>query len=164
MTSTFFIIFNTYINITLKEIDVEDKSLEKSLKRANSGGTHKLLKTKFLNLENDIYKFELEFSKQCLNPFNTVQGGMITSAIDEITSISVNIFTKDKYLPSSTDIHTTFHRPLSEGKVLGTAKIIKLGKQIVSIEGRLFSPSGKVAASGLHTAILVKTSQIDQYK
>ena len=42
---------------------------------------------------------------------------MITSAIDEITSISVNIFTKDKYLPSSTDIHTTFHRPLSEGKV-----------------------------------------------
>ena len=111
--------------------------------------------------KRQIYNFELEFSKQCLNPFNTVQGGMITSAIDEITSISVNIFTKDKYLPSSTDIHTTFHRPLSEGKVLGTAKIIKLGKQIVSIEGRLFSPSGKVAASGLHTAILVKTSQID---
>ena len=104
MRSTFFIIFNTYINITSKEIDVEDKSLEKSLKRANSGGTHHLLKTKFLNLENDIYKFELEFSKQCLNPFNTVQGGMITSAIDEITSISVNIFTKDKFLPSSTAI------------------------------------------------------------
>jgi acyl-coenzyme A thioesterase PaaI-like protein len=118
MRSTFFKIFNTYINIISKEIDVEDKSLEKSLKRANSGGTHKLLKTKFLNLENDIYKFELEFSKQCLNPFNTVQGGMITSAIDEITSISVNIFTKDKYLPSSTDIHTTFHRPLFEGNFL----------------------------------------------
>ena len=56
MTSTFFTIFNTYIKFILKEIDVEDKSLEKSLKRANSGGTHKLLKTKFLNLENDIYK------------------------------------------------------------------------------------------------------------
>ena len=162
MTSSFFKIFNTYINIILKEIDVEDKSLEKSLRRANSGGTHKLLKTKFLNLENDIYNFELEFSKQCLNPFNTVQGGMITSAIDEITSISVNIFTKDEYLPSSTDIHTTFHRPLFVGKIFGTAKIIKLGKQIVSIEGRLFSPSGKIAASGLHTALLVKTSEIDK--
>ena len=82
MRSTFFKIFNTYINIISKEIDVEDKSLEKSLKRANSGGTHQLLKTKFLN----------------------------------------------------------------------------------SIEGKLFSPSGKVAASGLHTAILVKTSQIEQNK
>ena len=91
-----------------------------------------------------------------------VQGGMIASAIDEITSISVNIFTKDKYLPSSTDIHISFHRPLFQGKVVGTAKIIKLGKQIVSIEGRLMTFSGKIAASGLHTAVLTKTSDIDK--
>ena len=140
---------------------MEDKSLKKSLQRANSGGTHKFLNTKFLNLENDLYKYELEFSKQCLNPFKTVQGGMIASAIDEITSISVNIFTKDEFLPSSTDIHITFHRPLFEGKIFGTAKIIKLGKQLVSIEGKLFSSSGKIAATGLHTAILVKTTDID---
>ena len=164
MTSSFFTIINTYIKLISRENYVKDKNLEKSLIRANSGGTHKLLKTKFLNVKNDIFKFELKFSKQFLNPFKTVQGGMITSAIDEITSISVNIFTNDEYLPSSTDIHTTFHRPLFEGKILGTAKIIKLGKQIVSIEGKLFSPSGKVAASGLHTAILVKTSEIDQNK
>ena len=140
---------------------MEDKSLKKSLQRANSGGTHKFLNTKFLNLENGLYKYELEFSKQCLNPFKTVQGGMIASAIDEITSISVNIFTKDEFLPSSTDIHITFHRPLFEGKIFGTAKIIKLGRQLVSIEGKLFSSSGKIAATGLHTAILVKTTDID---
>ena len=140
---------------------MKDKSLKKSLKRAKSGGTHKFLNTRFLNLEDDCYKFEVEFSKQCLNPFNTVQGGMIASAIDEITSISVNILTKDEYLPSSTDIHVTFHRPLFEGKIFGTAKIIKLGKQIVSIEGRLYSCCGKIAATGLHTALLVKTTDID---
>ena len=140
---------------------MEDKSLEKSLQRANLGGTHKFLNTKFLNLEDGFYKYELEFSKQCLNPFNTVQGGMIASAIDEITSMSVNILTKDEYLPSSTDIHITFHRPLFEGKIFGTAKIIKLGKQIVSIEGRLFSHSGKLATTGQHTALLVKTSDIN---
>ena len=140
---------------------MEDKSLKKSLQRANSGGTHKFFNTKFLKLENELYKYELEFSKQCLNPFKTVQGGMIASAIDEITSISVNILTKDEFLPSSTDIHITFHRPLFEGKIFGTAKIIKLGRQLVSIEGKLFSSSGKIAATGLHTAILVKTTDID---
>jgi uncharacterized protein (TIGR00369 family) len=85
---------------------------------------------------------------------------MIASAIDEITSISVNILTEDKYLPSSTDIHITFHRPLLVGKVIGAAKIIKLGKQIVSVEGKLFTSSGKVAASGLHTAVLTSTTNI----
>ena len=139
-----------------------DKNLEKSIIRASSGGTHQFLNTRFLGLEGEIYKYELEFSQECLNPFNTVQGGMIASAIDEITSISVNIFTKDKYLPSSTDIHISFHRPLFQGKVVGTAKIIKLGKQIVSIEGRLMTFSGKIVASGLHTAVLTKTSDIDK--
>ena len=141
-----------------------DKNLEKSMIRARSGGTHKFLNTRFLGLEGDIYKYELKFSKKCLNPFNTVQGGMIASAIDEITSISVNIFTKDKYLPSSTDIHISFHRPLFIGKVIGTAKIIKLGKKIVSVEGRLMTCSGKIAASGLHTAVLTKTSDIIKFQ
>ena len=139
-----------------------DENLKKSMIRARSGGTHHFLNTMFLCLKGVIYKYELEFSKKCLNPFNTVQGGMIASAIDEITSISVNIFTKDKYLPSSTDIHISFHRPLFLGKIIGTAKIIKLGKQIVSVEGRLFTSSGKIAASGLHTAVLTKTSDINK--
>ena len=141
---------------------MKDENLKKSMIRARSGGTHKFLNTKFLGLEDETYKYELEFLKECLNPFNTVQGGMIASAIDEITSISVNIFTKDKYLPSSTDIHISFHRPLFQGKVIGTAKLIKLGKQIVSVEGRLFASSGKIAASGLHTAVLTKTSDINK--
>ena len=139
---------------------MEVKNLNKSIERANSGNTFHFLNTKYIGYEHNTYKYELEFSEECLNPFKTVQGGMIASAIDEITSISVNILTEDKYLPSSTDIHITFHRPLLLGKVTGTAKIIKLGKQIVSIEGKLYTISGKVAASGLHTAVLTSTANI----
>ena len=139
---------------------MDTKSINKSIERAHSGNTFHFLKTKYIGFDGNNYNYELEFSKECLNPFKTVQGGMIASAIDEITSISVNILTEDKYLPSSTDIHITFHRPLLIGKVTGTAKIIKLGKQIVSIEGKLFTSNGKIAASGLHTAILTRTSNI----
>ena len=135
--------------------------IDKCMKRANSGGTFKFFETKYLNLDNYIYRYELTFSDKCLNPFQTIQGGMIASALDEITSISVNILTKDKMLPSSTDIHVSFHRPLFLGKVIGTAKIIKLGKTIVSVEGRLYTLDGKIAATALHTAILTNTSKIN---
>ena len=140
---------------------MEVKNINESIERARCGNTFHFLNTKYIGLDKDTYKYELEFSKECLNPFKTVQGGMIASAIDEITSISVNILTEDKYLPSSTDIHITFHRPLLVGKVIGSAKIIKLGKQIVSVEGKLFTSSGKVAASGLHTAVLTSTTNIN---
>ena len=139
---------------------MEITDIDKSIERANSGGTFKFFETKYLNLDNDIYRYELSFSDKCLNPFKTIQGGMIASALDEVTSISVNILTKDKMLPNSTDIHVTFHRPLFVGKVIGTAKIIKLGKTIVSVEGKLYSLDGKLAASALHTAILNETSKI----
>ena len=59
------------------------------------------------------------------------------------------------------DLRITDHKPLFEGKILGSAKIIQIGRQIVSIEGRLYSSSGKIAATGLHTAFLVKTTDID---
>ena len=140
----------------MKKID-----LEKSMQRAKSGGTFNFFQTKFISVEKKIYNFELIFPFESLNPFKTVQGGMIASALDEVTSISLNILTKDMFFPSSTDIHITYHRPLRSGKVLGTSKIIQLGKTIVSIEGRLYSKTGKVAATALHTAVLVKTSEID---
>ena len=140
----------------MKKIDID-----KSMQRAKSGGTFNFFQTKFIGIENEIYNFELTFSFETLNPFKTVQGGMIASALDEVTSISVNILTKDMFLPSSTNIHISYHRPLKSGKVLGTAKIIQLGKTIVSIEGRLYSETGKIAATALHTAVLIKTSDID---
>ena len=139
---------------------MENTDIDKSIKRANSGGTFKFFETQYLGLNNDIYRYKLTFSEKCLNPFKTMQGGMIASALDEVTSISVNILTKDKMLPSSTDIHVTFHRPIFIGKVIGTAKILKLGKTIVSVEGKLYSLDGKLSASALHTAILIETSKI----
>ena len=135
---------------------MENTVIDKSIKRANSGGTFKFFETQYLGLNNDIYRYELTFSEKCLNPFKTIQGGMIASALDEIISISVNILTKDIMLPSSTDIHITFHRPLIVGKVIRTAKIIKLGKTIVSVEGKLYLIDGKLAVSSLHTAILTE--------
>ena len=135
--------------------------LEKSMKRAQSGGTFKFFQTKFLGVQNETYNFELTFTSESLNPFKTVQGGMIASALDEVTSISVNVLTNDEFLPSSTDIHITYHRPLTSGKILGTAKIIQLGKTIVSIEGRLYTNTGKISATALHTAVLKKTYELD---
>ena len=139
---------------------MEITDINKSIKRANSGSTFKFFETQYLDLDNEIYRYELTFSDKCVNPFKTIQGGMIASALDEVISISVNIYTQDKMLPSSTDIHVTFHRPLFVGKVIGTAKVIKLGKTIVSVEGKLYSLDGKLAASALHTAILTDTSKI----
>ena len=134
---------------------MEKYIIDKSIKRSQLGGVSNFFKTKFLNYKNNLFNFEVTFPKKSLNPFQTVQGGMIASALDEATAISVSMFTEDKKLPNSSDLHITFHRPVKIGKANVTAKIIKIGKRMVSIEGKLYNPNGEIAASVLHSAILV---------
>ena len=75
-----------------------------------------------------------------------MQGRMIVSALDEVTSISVNICINDKCYQ--------FHM-LETYK--GSKKINKFGKTIVSVEGKLYSIDRKIIASTLHQAILIDT-------
>jgi len=129
------------------------------MKRAYSGGVSTFFNTKFLKQEKEKFIFEVTFPSETLNPFGFVQGGMITSALDEVTSITVNLISEDKKLPNSIDLHTSFHRPVKLGKVIIESKIIKIGKNIVSIEGKLFNSENKIAASILHSAILTDLVQ-----
>ena len=124
------------------------------MKRAYSGSVSTFFNTKFLKQEKEKFIFEVTFPSETLNPFGFVQGGMITSALDEVTSITVNLISEDKKLPNSIDLHTSFHRPVKLGKVIIESKIIKIGKNIVSIEGKLFNSENKIATSILHSAIL----------
>ena len=124
------------------------------MKRAYSGSVSTFFNTKFLKQEKEKFIFEVTFPSETLNPFGFVQGGMITSALDEVTSITLNLITEDKKLPNSIDLHTSFHRPVKLGKVIIETKIIKIGKNVVSIEGKLFNSENKIAASILHSAIL----------
>ena len=134
-------------------------NVKKTMKRAYSGSVSTFFNTKFLKQENEKFIFEVTFPSETLNPFGFVQGGMITSALDEVTSITVNLISEDKKLPNSIDLHTSFHRPVKLGKVIIETKIIKIGKNVVSIEGKLFNSENKIAASILHSAILTDLVQ-----
>ncbi len=130
--------------------------IKKTMKRAYTGNVSTFFNTKFLSHDEEYFKFEVTFSSETINPFGIIQGGMISSALDEVTSITVNLVTNDAMLPSSTDLHTSFHRPVKPGKAIIKTKIIKLGKNVVSIEGKLFNSENKIAASVLHSGILTK--------
>ena len=111
----------------------------------------------FLEEKNEGFYFTVEFPKESLNPQGRVQGGMITSVLDDCTALSVLFATLGKRFPNSTDLHTTFHRPLFIEATEIRTKILKLGRNIVSVEGKLFNGEGKLVASCLHTGFLFDT-------
>ena len=120
-------------------------------------GVGKFFSVNFLREEDGEFVFEVSFPAECLNPQGTVQGGMITSVLDDCTALCVLFSTKGKRFPNSTDLHTTFHRPLSLESVTIKSSILKIGKNIVSVEGKIFNGKNMLVASCLHTGFLFDT-------
>tara|TARA_B100000586_G_C19800499_1_gene297886 strand:+ start:76 stop:495 length:420 start_codon:yes stop_codon:yes gene_type:complete len=123
--------------------------------RKNSG-TGKLFKFKFIDYKEESLELEGEFNEFSLNPDGSVQGGMMTSMLDDVTCLLIIFETKGQIYPASTDLHSLHHRPLFKGRVRAKATLIRKGKNIASIKGELFDKEGRVATTLMHTAYLVQ--------
>ena len=127
------------------------------MKVYQSKGVGKFFSINFLRKKDGEFVFEVSFPDECLNPQGTVQGGMISSVLDDCTALCVLFSTKGKRFPNSTDFHTTFHRPLLLEPAIIKTSILKIGKNIVSVEGKIFNENNMLTASCLHTGFLFDT-------
>ena len=121
-----------------------------------NGGTGKIFKFKFLEYREGYLKLEGEFPTETLNPNGSVQGGMMTSMLDDITSLLIIYESQGAIYPTSTNLHSIHHRPLFKGKVITIAEIVKKGKNIATIKGEIYNYNGKLATTLMHTVILIK--------
>jgi uncharacterized protein (TIGR00369 family) len=120
-----------------------------------NGGTGKLFKFKFLEYREGFLKLEAEFTSETLNPNRSVQGGQMTSMLDDVTSLLLIYESRGSIYPTSTNLYSIHHRPLFAGKVIATAELIKKGKNIATIKGELYNLDEKLATTLIHSAVLV---------
>ena len=135
-----------------------DKEFNKFLEfHKVNGGTGKIFKFELIEYREGFLKLKGEFPSETLNPSKTVQGGQINSMLDDVTSILLIYESKGNTYPNSTNLHSIHHRPLFGGEVTATAEIIKKGKTVATVKGEVFNPDGKLAATLIHTAIIMKS-------
>jgi len=123
-----------------------------------NGGTGKLFKFEILEYKKGFLKLKGNFPSETINPNGTVQGGQMNSMLDDVTSLLLIYESKGTIYPNSTNLHSVHHRPLFEGEVIATARLIKKGKKIATIKGELFNSDGEIAATLLHTAVIMESS------
>ena len=115
------------------------------------GKSMEFLSLEYIESTDDEMIFSCQFKEECSNPMGSVQGGMITAALDDATSAAMISGYDEKKAPMTTDLHVLFHRPLPLGEATIEVKIIKLGKKLATVEGKLFNSENKLAATLLHT-------------
>ena len=92
------------------------------------------------------------------NPLGTVHGGLAATVLDSCNSISANCQLDRGFLTMTTDIRVNYLRPITvlTGEITSTAKIEKIGKKVIFVNGSLYDKSGKVYATASSTELVVK--------
>jgi uncharacterized protein (TIGR00369 family) len=116
----------------------------------------RLLGWKLVAVDPQAGTIEVEFfaSTDFTNPSGFVQGGLIAAMLDDTLGPAVFAMSGGKRMTTTIDLHLHYVRPVRPGRVTATAKVINLGSRIAFVEGRLFDPDGRLAATATASAVL----------
>ncbi|MGY5776319.1 PaaI family thioesterase [Rhizobium sp. LEGMi135b] len=93
-----------------------------------------------------------------LNMMNTVHGGWMMTMLDTSMSLAARTTLMSGEVCPSQETSVKFIRPISAdcGELRITGNVISLGRTVITLEGRIESPQGKLYAHGTSTCLIVR--------
>lgn len=88
------------------------------------------------------------------NLMGSVQGGMLAAMLDLAMAFAVLCTLDDGYAVPSLEIKTSFLAPARPGLLTGEGFVVRKGRSIAFMEGRLVDPGGKLLATASATSQL----------
>ena len=104
------------------------------------------------NTETGELVVEYFAKDEFLNLIGTVQGGMLTSMLDNVMSFAVLSALEPGYAAPSLEIKTSYVAPGPAGKIIGRGNVVRRGRSIAFMEGRLYGPDETLLATATGTA------------
>ncbi|MCC8968555.1 PaaI family thioesterase [Bradyrhizobium sp. Pear76] len=93
------------------------------------------------------------------NPAGFVQGGMLSSMLDDTMGPAVFVMTEGRLFTTTITMTVNFLAPAKPGPITGEATVTQLGKTIAFVEGRLTSAEGTLLATATSSIRLVEAAR-----
>ena len=110
-----------------------------------------------LKAESETGFVKVEFAPQPAfeNHFGHIQGGFAVSMIDVVISIAA--FVKVHQWIPTVEIKTSFVAPAKIAKCIGEGQVIRAGRNVIFVEGKLWNANNELAVHATATLIGFKT-------
>jgi uncharacterized protein (TIGR00369 family) len=97
-----------------------------------------------------------EAKPEFCNLLGTVQGGMLAAMLDMVMSFSVLCTVGPGHVVPTIDMNTHFLTPAKPGRILGEGAVVKKGRSISFMEGRLRDRDGRLLTTATASGQLMK--------
>jgi uncharacterized protein (TIGR00369 family) len=121
----------------------------------------KLLGLKLKSIEPGKATLSLEIRDEFKQNAGVVHGGVVASLIDSATAFAILPLLKDDERTTTVDLTISYLRPLINGRISATARVVREGGRIVVLSADLHDAQGNLAATALSTYIKLKTVSVD---
>jgi uncharacterized protein (TIGR00369 family) len=130
------------------------ESQQKRIERAISAVPFaKFLGIQLESIEPGRATMSLQIRDELKQNAGVVHGGVVASLIDSAMAFAILPLLKDDQLTTTVDLTTSYLRPLTNGKISATARVIREGGRIVVLSAELHDDQGNLSATALSTYI-----------
>ncbi len=111
----------------------------------------KLLGIELEEITEEKVVMSLAMQEKLRQPYGLLHGGATASLIDTATAFAVitSIGTDEK--ATTVDLTVQYLRPVTDGKVVCTAKVVRAGKRLIFLSAEVVNEQGKLVATALST-------------
>jgi len=106
---------------------------------------------KLLGLRSDEAVIGLEMRDDLRQPSGVMHGGVTASLIDTAMAFAVRTRLRREDATATIDLTIHYLRPVTEGKIVCTARTVRAGKRIFTVSADVHNAEGKLIATGLST-------------
>ena len=119
-------------------------------------GASRLLGLAVTAVDQANQRIEASFraTPELCNPIGTVQGGILTAMLDELMSISAMVAANFTIVVPTLEIKTSYLRAARPGSLHGWGRVVRMGRNVVFLEGALHDAEGQLVATSTATAMV----------
>lgn len=111
----------------------------------------KLIGMELVDLRMDEAVVKLQMRDELRQPHGLLHGGATASVIDTTMAFAVVTRLAEDETASTVDLNVYYLRPVTEGSIVCTAKIVKAGKRLLTVSAEIFNDDEKLVATALST-------------
>ncbi|WP_245228549.1 PaaI family thioesterase [Pontixanthobacter sp. CEM42] len=114
-----------------------------------------LMGAEFVSFDEETSTITMNFTapESFITPRGSVQGGLVAGFLDETMGWAYTYSTNGEYSPLMLDVNFSLLRPVRQGLLVATGKVIKAGKRVLFLSAELTEPDGTILARATSTCI-----------
>jgi len=134
-----------------KAIEISKTQFEKAQRVFKTVPFLQLIGMELVDLKDGEATVKLEMRDALRQPHGLLHGGVTASVIDTAMAFAVVTKLTESEKASTIDLTVHYLRPVVDGEIVCTAKIVRAGKRVFTVSADVSNEKGKLIATALST-------------